>query len=131
MFVERNSMKADNMSAIFSQLICDIRYAGLTRLLHMKVEVHQLPTCQLSCGLLLPPAVGLWPIQGSTPYGATNAYLANFTTNASGDKMIICTQRHSNKNKPPNAPYVMNNSPRYMRSHNHNQSFTCPNAIFP
>jgi hypothetical protein len=30
------------------------------------------------------------PTQGSTPYGATNVYLADFTTNVSGDKMIIC-----------------------------------------
>ena len=56
------------------------------------------------------------PTQGSTPYGATNAYLVDFTTNTSGDKMIICTQCHSNKNKPPNAPYVVYNSPTYMRS---------------
>ena len=55
-------------------------------------------------------------MQGSTLYGATNAYLANFTTNASGYKMIICTQCHSNKNKPPNAPYVVYNSLTYMRS---------------
>ena len=34
----------------------------VARLLGMKVEVHQLPTCQLPCGLLLPPAVGLWPL---------------------------------------------------------------------
>ena len=56
------------------------------------------------------------PTQGSTPYGATNRYLADFTTNALGDKMIICTQCHSNNNNPPNAPYVMYNSPTYMRS---------------
>jgi hypothetical protein len=41
----------------FSQLIRDIRYAGLTQLLGMKVEIYQLP-----CGLLLPLAVGLWPL---------------------------------------------------------------------
>ena len=56
------------------------------------------------------------PTQGSTPYEATNRYLADFTTNALGDKMIICTQCHSNNNNPPNAPYVVYNSPTYMRS---------------
>ena len=29
--------------------------------------------------------------------------------------MIICTQCHSNKNKPLNAPYVVYNSPTYMK----------------
>jgi hypothetical protein len=54
------------------------------------------------------------PTQDSTPYGATNAYLADFTTNVLGDKMIICTQCHStNNNKAPNAPYVVYNSPIY------------------
>ena len=33
----------------------------------------------------------IMPTQGSIPYGATNAYLADFTTNASSDKIIICT----------------------------------------
>ena len=51
-----------NAKCNLGQLIRDIRYAGLTRLLSMKVEGHQLPTCLLSCGLLLPPAVGLWPL---------------------------------------------------------------------
>jgi hypothetical protein len=32
----------------FSQLIRDIRYAGLTRLLGMKVEIYQLPTLPTS-----------------------------------------------------------------------------------
>ena len=27
----------------------------------MKLEIYQLPTLSSSCGLLLPPAVGLWP----------------------------------------------------------------------
>ena len=56
------------------------------------------------------------PTQGSTPYGATNAYLADFTTNDSGHKMIICIQCHLNKNKPPNAPYIVYNSLTYMKS---------------
>ena len=56
------------------------------------------------------------PTKGSTPYGAINAYLADYTTNASGHKMIICIQCHLNKNKPPNAPYVVYNSPTYMKS---------------
>ena len=30
--------------------------------LGMKVEIHRLPTCLLSCGLLLPPAMGLGPL---------------------------------------------------------------------
>jgi hypothetical protein len=46
----------------FSQSIHDIRYTSLTRLLGMKVETYQLPTLPTSCGLLLPPAVGLWPL---------------------------------------------------------------------
>jgi hypothetical protein len=32
----------------FSQLICDVRHADLTRLLGMKVEIHQLPTLPTS-----------------------------------------------------------------------------------
>jgi hypothetical protein len=32
----------------FNQLIRDIRHAGLTRLLGMKVEIHQLPTLPTS-----------------------------------------------------------------------------------
>lgn len=40
----------------------------------------------------------------------------NSATNASSDKMILCTQCHSNKNKPPNAPHVVYNSPTSMRS---------------
>ena len=56
------------------------------------------------------------PTQGSTPHGATNAYLADFTTNVSGYKMIIYIQCHLNKNKPPNTPYVVYNSPIYMKS---------------
>ena len=54
-------------------------------------------------------------IQGFTPYGATHAYFANFTTNASRDKMIICIQCYSNKIKPSNAPYMMYNSPTYIK----------------
>ena len=56
------------------------------------------------------------PTQGLTPYGATNAYFADFTTNTLGHKMIICIQNHLNKNKPPNVSYVVYNSPTYMRS---------------
>ena len=56
------------------------------------------------------------PTQGLTPYGATNAYLAEFTTNALGHKMIICIQCHLNKNKPPNASHVVYNFPTYMRT---------------
>ena len=58
------AFKNNTLNAIcnLGQLIRNIRYAGLTRLRGMKVEVHQLPTCLLSCGLLLPPTVGLWPL---------------------------------------------------------------------
>ena len=45
----------------FNQLIRDIRHAGLTRLLCMKV-IYFLLCQRLYCGLLLPPAVGLWPL---------------------------------------------------------------------
>lgn len=41
--------------------------------------------------------------QGCTPYGAKNSYLATLITNALGKKMILCTQCHSNINKPPNS----------------------------
>ena len=50
-----------NAKCNLGQLIRNIRYASLTRLLSMKVEFHQLPTYLLSCGLLLPPVVGLGP----------------------------------------------------------------------
>ena len=55
------------------------------------------------------------PTQGSTPYGATNAYIVDYTTNASEHKMIIWIQCHLNKTKPPNASYVVYKFPTYMK----------------
>jgi hypothetical protein len=84
---------------------CGIR--GVTKMEHRKQQYRLVHNSYTDATM---------PIQGSTPYGAANAYPADFTTNASCDKMIICTQCHSNKNKPLNVPYVMYNSPTYMKS---------------
>ena len=59
---------------------------------------------------------GVAPMQGCTPYGTTNTYIAKHTTNASGDKMILCNQCHSNRKNPPHAPYVVYQPPAYMKS---------------
>ena len=68
-----------NAKCNLGQLIRDIRYASLTRLRSMKVKVHQLPTCLLSCGLLLPRAVGLWPLAARLVLGPP-ASLIEFTS---------------------------------------------------
>ena len=68
------------------------------------------------------------PMQGCTPYGATNSYLANFTPNALGKKMIFCIQCHSNITKPPNSDIQFTNK---YEIHCYNQSSTCPIVVFP
>jgi hypothetical protein len=59
---------------------------------------------------------GVEPMQGCTPYGTTNTYIAKHTTNASGDKMILCIQCRSNRNNSSHAPYVVYQPPAYMKS---------------
>jgi hypothetical protein len=47
----------------FSQLIHDIRYAGLTRLLGVEVEIYQLSTLPTSSlRTSSPTSGGLWPL---------------------------------------------------------------------
>lgn len=67
-------------------------------------------------------------MQGCTPYGATNSYLANLTTNALGNKMILCTRCHSNINKPPNCDIQFTNK---YEIHCYSQSSTCLIDVSP
>jgi hypothetical protein len=46
----------------FRQLIRDIRYTGLTRLLSVKVEIYQLSTLPKSSLQTSPTSGGLWPL---------------------------------------------------------------------
>ena len=46
-------------------------------------------------------------MQGCTPYGTTNTYIAKHTTNVSRDEMIFCNQCDSNRKNPPRALYVV------------------------
>ena len=59
---------------------------------------------------------GVPPMQGCTPYGTRNTYIAKYTTNASGDKMILCNHCHSNRKYLAHAPYVVYQPPAYMKS---------------
>ena len=68
------------------------------------------------------------PTQGCTPFGATNSYLANLTTNALGKKMVLCTQCHLNINKPPNCDIQFTNIYEILC---YNQSSTCLIVVFP
>ena len=92
--------------SIFKDLHC-CAICGVTKLSYRNMKYRFLHNTYVD---------GVAPMQGCTPYGTTNTYIAKHTTNASGDKMIICIQCRSNRNNPSHAPYVVYQAPAYMKS---------------
>ena len=75
-------------------------------LLGMKVEIHQLPMCLLSCGLLCPPVVGLGTL------AARWMRLFPISSNKQSINKVGSVDNKA-KLKRPNLHIVYHNSKRY------------------